>query len=169
MMHRRKSVIRRFLLSALLCAGAAAAAPLVGPEATGGVERVGAALESGAPAPAAFTPVPLQADPPEWAPTRTPEGRRQLWDTIGDEAEFNLGRGVTGGVDAALFSSVDAQLLSAALLGQPPEKPKVEIPVGREPGRGGVLFKNLSPAGLFNLAFAFLILIVLAIKARSGS
>jgi hypothetical protein len=109
--------------------------------------------------------------PSDWAPTRTPEERRQVWEAIQDEAETDWWETVdpgSGTVRDAVCSRVDTQILRGVVLGQKPVEPKAEIPAGKTPSDRWRLFTNLSPAGLFNLAFAFLILVVLAIKARSG-
>jgi hypothetical protein len=135
MIQRRYSGIRLLAAAGLLCAAAGAAAPLVRPAATGGVARVGTALGSGSGTPSAVAaPVPARAVPPDWAPTRSPEERRKVWESIEDAAEIDLRHSITGGVGDALFSGVDTQVLSGALLGLPPKAATVEIPVGRERG-----------------------------------
>lgn len=163
--------------SALMCVCACVAAvmaigaPVVVPGSTAAVDRVDgvlAAANTVSQEEGALKQHGIQlATPPEWSPIRNPEDRRQVWEAIQDEAETDWREPMTGSVYETMWSHVDTQSLRGVLLGQEPPKPKVEIPIGTSPSKRASLFANLSPAGFFNLGFAFLILIILAVKARS--
>ncbi|MBN1558584.1 MAG: hypothetical protein JW951_10620 [Lentisphaerae bacterium] len=170
-MGRGAIIITQAGLAGMLCAANLRGSPVLLPgDAAGTSNRSAGAL------PAAVVPGQDPADgpgvpgetaaSPTWGPYRSEAERREIWYAILDQVGAPLLPPATGRVGAA-GGGLDTQFLRGVLFGQEKPKPRVVIPAGK-PAAGRDLFRNVSKAGLFNLAFAFLILVVLALKGRSG-
>ena len=164
------------LVGVRLAASALASPVVVGPSGqTGTVDAAGetlpsdpALLSDAEPASDAAIP-PIRAESrAAWGLLQSEEERREVRYAILNQAELDLPTAETARASVPDAGGMDTQILSGVLFGQEKPEPKVVIPVGKGSDDRPGPFDNVPKASLFNLAFAFIVLLVLALKARAG-